>query len=204
MSFDIVCLSKVDVLSNADCIVLEDHCRFFANSCVHESLQIVCIWTIYRAWFHELIISGCKPMIRCIFYTDVYNILAIDLSLLSCWVIDLNHISSRIPWLLWLVMMIKCGLPSTILYSDRFMFWIIDIVYICPQLVPWASKIIAARILQSYQTMALRPNTFVDLSYQSLLHSVMPYISVIAVLYPYLDGVPWPLCRGSYHTLNIH
>ena len=75
MSFDIVCLSKVDVLSNADCIVLEDHCRFFANSCVHESLQIVCIWTIYRAWFHELIISGCKPMIRCIFYTDVYQYL---------------------------------------------------------------------------------------------------------------------------------
>ena len=38
--------------------------------------------------------------------------------------------------------------------------------------------------------MALRPNTLMDLGYQSLLHSVMLYTSDIAVLYPYLDGVP--------------
>ena len=130
--------------------------------------------------------------------------------------------------------MIKCGLYELLLFTTigNVLIWsihvrVIDLVYTCPQLVPWVSKImmwsliIAARSFTIFiklwligQNILMDPYTWSSIS---LLHSVMPYIYIymcvcaldIAVLYPSLDGVPWPLLlwiisHTGYTILIIH
>ena len=185
-------------------------------------------------------ISGYKTMIRCVttrmcttrtctntfvhwsfYYHHTLNL--ID----PCWVIDFNFISSRI---LPLAIMIRDDDKVRMVWVSSSHYhrpygsihvWIIDIVYTCPQLVPWVSKImmwsliIAARSFTIFiklwligQNILMDPYTWSSIS---LLHSMMPYIYIsdIAVLYPSLDGVPWPLLlwiisHTGYTSLIIH
>ena len=50
-------------------------------------------------------------------------------------------------------------LLTTIDHIDRSMFWIIDIVYTCPQLVPWVSKIMMWSLIIAARSFTILSNS---------------------------------------------
>jgi len=179
-------------------------------------------------------ISGYKTMIRCVttrmcttrtctntfvhwsfYYHHTLNL--ID----PCWVIDFNFISSRI---LPLVIMIRDDDKVRMVWVSSSHYhrpygsihvWIIDIVYTCPQLVPWVSKImmwsliIAARsftILSNYGSSARIYSWTHTHGHRSLFCIRWCHIYISRTLQSFIHLLMASrdlCCCGSYHTLAI-